>query len=103
MLLSVLKINDRKAMKTEEDYPNLVDRVRVNKEKLGNDYIENHRMFNFIKSWPSACNILIWHNILQQSCAKLNMLNTPRHAVLLKLLAKLRFPAAIQSVLKCAS
>ena len=50
MLLSVLKINDRKAMKTEEDYSNLVDRVRVNKEKLRNDYIENHRMFNFIKS-----------------------------------------------------
>ena len=37
MLLSVLKINSGKAMKTEEDHSNLVEKVRVNNKELRND------------------------------------------------------------------
>ena len=41
MPLSVLKINSGKAMKTEEHYSNLVEKVRVNYKELRNAYIEN--------------------------------------------------------------
>lgn len=47
--LSVLKINGGKAMKHEEDYSYLKEKVRVHSKELRNDYTENYRMFNFVK------------------------------------------------------